>query len=179
MPYFSELLKLRTSLLRLGYKMVFNFRNSIGRFLINNSPVLDSGGVYIINCFDCDLCYVGETLKSLPTRISQHKYCMRTFDKNNSIFYHAFHNNHRTDWSSSQFIFRSKDKNLLRFVEAVFILSKPTFNRGPASVSVEEDFKNAALLVLLRLLEVVKFSRFNSYFLSFSSNLKKAFRIGK
>ena len=150
LPYCDELLKLRTPLLKLGYKIVFNFKNSIGRFLIKNSPASECGGVYIIKCSDCDRCYVGETLKTLPFRVSQHKYCFRNCDENNSIFCHAFYSDHRIDWSSPKFIFRGRDKGMLRFIEALYIGFTSTFNRAPAQVAVDVDVRNAAALVLRR-----------------------------
>ena len=38
--------------------------------------------VYKIRCGKCDFCYVGETGRSLATRVKEHQYAIRSFNIN-------------------------------------------------------------------------------------------------
>ena len=65
-----------------------------------------------------------------------------------AVFRHIVEYDHGKDWNSPRFIFKSKDKNLLRFVESLRINYQPNFNRAPALIAIDDVIREAALSVL-------------------------------
>ena len=58
-----------------------------------------TGVVYEISCKDCDDKYIGETLRSLKTRLAEHQRHTKDqrFDKS-AVAEHATFNKHDIDW---------------------------------------------------------------------------------
>src|ERR1044072_3095232 len=100
-------------------------------YLVNDSNnttfTQKMGGVYKIPCNSCNSVYIGETIKSLQTRVEQHKADVRRCNTNNAIFLHIT-NNHKINWNDAAVLFSSKSKNLNRFIEAFFIKTLDNFN---------------------------------------------------
>ena len=120
------------------------------------------------------MCYVGETLKSLAVRISQHKYCIRSGNLDSAVFRHITECNHRIDWNSPSFIFKSKDKNLLRFVEALRMNNQPNFNRAPAHII----YRSCSCPFSFRLdWDLTRASRLVLTFIFFSFSLNEAIQL--
>ena len=78
-----------------GINVIFKFTNSLNDLLIKNSPKSDSNVIYKIPCFDCNSIYVGQTSKTLDTRIKQHKNYVKNAYDNSALFKHAFQNDHK------------------------------------------------------------------------------------
>ena len=57
--------------------------------------------VYTVPCKDCSNIYVGETKRNLKTRITEHKYAVRTADQKNGIAVHVQKEDHRIDWENA------------------------------------------------------------------------------
>jgi hypothetical protein len=58
-----------------------------------------SSVVYKVNCQDCDLVYIGNTMQYLKLRIGQHKSAVRNRNKDHSaLAEHAIDNQHSIDW---------------------------------------------------------------------------------
>ena len=115
---------------KLYYKLVFP--DTLFSFLISNntSNMERIGGVYEVPCNTCNKVYFGETLKSLPFRISQHQADVRRLNVSNSLFNHITEH-HSIAWNRASFIFLSKSKNINRLVESFFIKYKDNFNLSP------------------------------------------------
>ena len=73
----------------------------------NNTNTLQQC-VYKIPCRCCDKYYVGQTSKTLNTRIKQHKYSVRTGQQNNAIFIHKETLHHNIDWDNSTEIYKCR-----------------------------------------------------------------------
>ena len=104
LPYCHELEKFKCYL-RVNFQidLVFNF--TIEKYLIKKSDAGDRGGVYIVPCNSCELSYVGETLKTLNTRLQQHKYYFRTACLKSAIYRHFLDHDHVVHWEESRFTF--------------------------------------------------------------------------
>ena len=85
------------------------------------------GGVYKVPCDTCQGAYYGETIKTLNTRIEQHKADIRRYNHSNAIFLHITQQ-HAINWNNTKFIFSSNSKNLNRLVESFFIKYTKNFN---------------------------------------------------
>ena len=122
-------------------KLVFRYNNTIGRSLIKNSPVplVTEGGVYSIPCFECSDKYYGETIKSLNTRISQHKYDVSKYKRCNALYRHMLDKNHSIDWENASFVFNNKNKDVLQMVESALISRLPNFNLAAGFYSLPNN----------------------------------------
>ena len=116
----------------------------------------------MVPCLSCEQVYIGETIKSLKTRLNQHKYAIRTFNKANSIFRHVSELGHEINWTASKFVFNSKDKQILQLVESSFIHFVPNFNLTSGFYTLAQDlyrtifkhFKNMEFVAGLEVLAV-------------------------
>ena len=93
--------------------------------------------VYKIPCLDCDGSYVGQTSKTLQSRILQHKYNVRTYNNNSAIFKRISNNDHRMDWNNSCKIINSNNWLDRNIIESFIINNLPsTFNISTGLCSV-------------------------------------------
>ena len=93
LPYTPCLDNVNKSLKTIDKKVVFTYNSKLGSVLTKNKPLKsageDSPGVYRINCSDCDKCYLGETGRTLPTRIKEHKRDVRNFKIGSGLAVHS------------------------------------------------------------------------------------------
>jgi hypothetical protein len=106
----------------LDCKIHFNYPNKIKSFLVSNSsPSLTSSGVYRIDCRDCDKFYIGETGRSLSTRLNEHKLAIKNHNTNNALYVHSFEEDHKFNLSDAHLIYKSNDIHTRKVVEASLI----------------------------------------------------------
>ena len=120
LPYNENLVQVCKPLKNLGVRVAFKY-NTIKSFLISNAPKTEAGGVYKIQCKDCESFYIGQTGKTLNKRISQHKYSVRTGQSNSALFHHAMNNDHIFDWENGKFVYKSNNYIDRSAVESAFI----------------------------------------------------------
>ena len=108
LPFHDNFLDCVHILKKLNIQVVFKYDNTIKKTLIKNSPPSNSGIVYKIPCRDCDQFYVGQTGKSLKTRISQHQYSVRMCQSSSGLFQHKAANDHHINWSEAKILAKSK-----------------------------------------------------------------------
>ena len=116
LPFFNGCSSIIKHLKSLDISVVFRYDSTLKKLLIRNSPQSDCNIVYRIPCKDCDKYYLGQTSKSLDTRINQHKYNVRKASSNSALFLHYSSCNHHIDWSNSSVVIRSNNivtRNLL------------------------------------------------------------------
>ena len=105
-------------------QMVFNYKNKIANQLEkNNYNSSSEAGVYKIPCHDCDNFYVGETGRSIPTRISEHKRDIVMNKPESAIANHVSNFGHRMNFDATAMIFKSSSLNRRHIVESAFICS--------------------------------------------------------
>ena len=103
--------------------------NSIRQQLINVKDKTDTlkkcGVVYSIKCEQCNENYVGETARSLDTRLKEH-----TTKSNSAIFEHCDATGHVINYKNTK-ILASEDHNVKRKVKEAIKIKKhrPTLNR--------------------------------------------------
>ena len=81
LPYHPQLLKLQYPISLLGLKLLFTFDNTIEKLLIRNSPIVNEGIVYKINC-NCGKYYIGQTSGPLVKRVGEHRRALIRGDEN-------------------------------------------------------------------------------------------------
>ena len=73
----------------LGVRAVFKPQRPLRQFLVQvkekTSPENQKEVVYDVPCKDCKLEYIGETKRSLKTRMTEHKYAVRRGDEQNGV----------------------------------------------------------------------------------------------
>lgn len=151
-PFCSELEKIAWTLkVGLGISIVFTYPCTISSLLIRTSPK-DTllCGVYRIPCSVCNLCYYGETSKSLPTRISQHKYAVRTGMVSSAVFQHQSSVGHCMDFDSAELIYRSADRDVRHFVESIFISGGGCINSAEGFFALDESTRDFATSLLTK-----------------------------
>ena len=112
--------------------MVFKYHNSIKKHLVNIKGKVNymnkQGVVYKIPCAVCDLCYIGETGRSLSVRIKEHKYAVRTMNMNNAIAVHANDTGHLPNWDKAEILNIEADTRKRKILEAINIGKVGTIN---------------------------------------------------
>lgn len=83
---------------------------------------LDSTGVvYAIPCTSCDVHYIGETGRSLRTRINEHINKCKQGDEKNGPFCHMRATSHRIDFENTMILERVRNTDTRKLVEASVI----------------------------------------------------------
>ena len=109
LPFYPSFNKLPRLVKPLGINVVFKTMGTIRNFLIKNSPSLKTCCIYEIPCKYCSKKYVGQSGKSLTTRLKQHKYDVRRGNMANALFVHVNNNNHAIDWNMAKEILYCRD----------------------------------------------------------------------
>ena len=105
-PYvrgFSE--KIEKTCAGLGVKAVFKSQSTLKQLLVKvkqKMPEEKKEVVYEVPCKDCHRVYIGETKRTLKTRISEHKQAVKKGDEKNGIAVHAHTTNHSIDWEGAR-----------------------------------------------------------------------------
>ena len=139
LPYISSLQNLSNLTRPLDLQLVYRQTNTLRSNLVHTSPPnSNTSGVYSISCSSCPATYIGETGRTLATRLSEHKRCVRLGDTNNALFCHLRDNNHPIDWSSARLLFSAKNPHTRKLVEAAYIhQTNNNMNLSPGFVPVD------------------------------------------
>ena len=119
---------------------IFKTTHDLKNLLTNNKnkpDILEQNGVYRLNCADCNMCYIGETGRSLGLRIKEHQK-----DKINSqLGKHLFLNNHRLDLSNIELLHRYSKSNKLKILESLEIYKAKKSNKPILNESLDIWFR--------------------------------------
>jgi hypothetical protein len=88
----------------LKINLVFNYKQTIRQLLIKHSPLIQMGGIYRIDCVDCDRFYIGQTGRDIKKRVKEHAYAVRMGNNANAIFLHMSSKNHRMNVQGARVI---------------------------------------------------------------------------
>ncbi len=84
-------------------------------------PMNQSNIVYRINCMQCDKSYIGETGRSLKTRLSEHVRATKYKDSNYATFSHSLETGHSMDFENVEVVDKGKSYNHRLHLEAAYI----------------------------------------------------------
>ena len=117
-----------------GIRVYFRANRTLGSLLSNIRPKRDphdtKGVIYQIPCLDCDRSYIGETGRTLKTRLTEHRRNCRNGDVQRSgVAQHSIEDDHRIDWKESVVIDREMNLYRRRVKEALYIRKFPNFNQ--------------------------------------------------
>ena len=138
LPFNENFMKLPRLFRNFNVNLVFTYNNTIKKLLISNSPPSKDAGVYKIPC-NCSKYYIGQTGKSLPLRIKQHQYSIRTGQLSNAIFQHLSSCSQGINWENSQLCIKNKSIMERNIIESVAIrhFSNVNFNLSPGLYSFD------------------------------------------
>jgi len=107
-------------------KLVFSGYNKLNKFIKVHkdflSTFLRSNVVYKINCSDCDASYVGQTKRTLNTRVSEHRNHIRKNTPQNSVITnHRLQFNHDFDWDNVRVLDEEINYNKRLISEMIYI----------------------------------------------------------
>ena len=133
LPYNDNFSKISSLLKDFKVNVVFRSSNTVKEKLIKNSPVVSNGCVYKVPCSTCDMFYVGQTGKSLTTRLNQHKYSIRTGQDSNALFAHIRDCDHPIAWNNAHSVVKCKGIIERNIIESSLIKHhrEKVFNLSP------------------------------------------------
>ena len=86
--------------------------------------------IYKINCKECNMCYIGQTSRSLKGRITSHKSDCKRGILNCALAEHSIKHDHKIDWDGSEILDKASSYYKRTFLEMVHIqLSDHTLNK--------------------------------------------------
>ena len=145
LPYQPVLARLNPIMQSANYKFVFNYRDTIGRAVVNCKGSLriskhQKPGVYRIPCTfpGCEQPYFGRTMKPLKERLHEHSLNFRSSNpqKNAMIEHSREHPGHRFDLTSARLIWNTHNKYESKIVEAACINRFSSCNISQGEVRV-------------------------------------------
>ena len=90
--------------IRVAHKPITTLRHLLTNVKDRDEPNNRQGAVYKIKCSDCQASYIGETGRSLDTRLTEHKRATRNGDVNNHISEHHRLTNHKIERDSAEIL---------------------------------------------------------------------------
>ena len=130
LPYHKKLKETTRNLGEEEHKFVYHFDNTIRKCLCSNKlgniRDKEKSGVYVINCNNCNLSYVGESGRELSTRLGEHRKAVSVNEDNSAIARHCWDLDHRMNFEGSKIVYRNSNIKQRRVVEGVLINSIPT-----------------------------------------------------
>ena len=130
--------------IRVTYKNCSSLRSK----LVKTKPPCiseDGSGVYVVPCSDCPDLYIGETGRTLATRLKEHKSYVRYAKQSSAIFNHVHSQNHNINWNASKIVYHSNDIKKRLIVESSLIQQIPNFNLMGGVCSIDRATKNIIL----------------------------------
>jgi len=107
-------------------KLTFSCYNKLNKFIRVHKDVLPVSSrfnvVYRINCLDCDASYVGQTKRTLNTRVNEHKSHIRRNSTQLSVITdHRQKSGHEFDWDNVKILDVESNYNKRLISEIIYI----------------------------------------------------------
>ena len=141
-PYVRGLLEaIQRVLLDVGVRVMFRPHMTLRQQLVHpKDPVpssMKSGVVYSIPCTTCPAVYVGQTSRSLETRLKEHKAAVRHAKTEvSAVAEHVWKENHQVDFQQASILAQELDTCQRCLLESWFIQTeKHTINREVGSLA--------------------------------------------
>ena len=85
--------------------------------------------IYMIPCRDCNNVYIGETSKTINSRLTEHKNAIKRQDSRSLPAAHVQNTDHRFHWANTKVLGQANTRYAREFKEAWHSLDKPAINR--------------------------------------------------
>jgi hypothetical protein len=96
----------------------------------DQTDLLDKHNViYQIPCKDCEKVYIGETSKTVKSRITEHKNAIKREDSRSLPAAHVINNDHSFDWTKTTVLSHANTREARELKEAWHSHQKPAINR--------------------------------------------------
>ncbi|UYV80307.1 hypothetical protein LAZ67_18002366 [Cordylochernes scorpioides] len=93
-----------------------SLRHPITKSSIKLNPLSLNNGIYKISCNDCEQCYIGETGRTIATRIREHNRNIRSKDRKSLIFQHMADFDHSFNLDDTISVYRDIGNKYQRLV---------------------------------------------------------------
>ena len=94
-------------------------------------------GCYSFKCSNCELRYIGQTGRSVETRVREHKQNLRLGREGSAVWQHFAQSGHDINFNSNQCLFKSTNLSNRLVVESALIKEIPNFNNTSGTCSVD------------------------------------------
>ncbi len=105
----------------INIRPVFKTSRTLHRLLVKVKKRIPQGKIkgviYRVQC-ECGSSYVGETGRTLETRLKEHKRAIRYDDQNNGIAVHANTTCHTIQWEEAEILAKEQDRHKRKFKKA-------------------------------------------------------------
>ena len=141
LPYRRVMLKMQPRLNEQGIRLCFSSNSTIGQQLRHKSNTFTQprGSVYVVNCSDCDLVYVGQTGQVIEDRMTEHNRSATDDSQLGALKRHNLLPDHTMDLENPTQVFHSDCKTTRCTVEAALIHVAPTVTRNTATASIDNN----------------------------------------
>ena len=159
LPYSSQLLDIQKSIkvankhsTRQPVELTFNYNNTLRNRLVKNKSreEKDDVGVYCLPCLQCPSSYLGETGRSLSTRIEEHKNSCRLGKNYSAVVTHSLDVGHRIGFKEAEIVYKCQNRNIRRLVEGALISLNDTFTHN-TSATKEDRIVNSLICQTLKI----------------------------
>ncbi|XP_072380742.1 uncharacterized protein [Diabrotica undecimpunctata] len=145
LPYFPHLTEKLAKLLtlapvKIGVKNVRSVGKLFSKTKTPLKPLEKINVVYNIPCMDCNLCYIGQTRRSLKGRLTSHKSDIRCHKHSCALAQHILTSDHRPDYEQVKILCTESNHFKRSFLEMCHIFL------NPSSMNKRTDINNLSLL---------------------------------
>ena len=101
-------------------------------------------GVYCVPCCNCPSVYFGETGRSLPVRINEHKNSVARLDSNNAFYRHKKETQentgsmHNINWDQASLVHMESNWFNRLIIESSLIKCLPNFNGMKSTLGIDQ-----------------------------------------
>ena len=124
--------------IRIALKPTRTLRHLLTNVKDKDDPKDRQGTVYRIRCNDCNGTYIGETGRTLTTRLGEHQTATDKEDLTNNIAQHHRKTGHDINWDSATCLTHSTDKDQRLTLESCF--TQPTQPLQKAASGLRKTF---------------------------------------
>ena len=129
--------------IRIAHKPTRTLRHLLTKVKDKDDPKVRQGTVYRIRCNDCNGTYIGETGRTLTTRLGEHQTATDKEDLTNNIAQHHRKTGHDINWDSATCLTHSTDKDQRLTLESWFTNLQPNPLNRSRKLPVAYDFYKA------------------------------------
>ena len=152
LPYMPTMKEVTSKINDQDYKFAFRYQNTIRNKLCKNKLTAnentqqgEGGGVYVIDCMDCQEKYVGETGRGLEIRLREHKGAVTRNSPGSAVAKHCWEKDHRMDFRNSKMVFKNNNISHRRVVEGALIRELRVVD-GNKAFTTEDPFSRRLIL---------------------------------